>query len=184
MSNTINKIITNILTDFGVEIEAKASELLGANSLGHITPQTEVITTETGKGMIFLLPGYKVFIEHGVKGTENIPDGADDSPFQYQHLGVSRDMISGIHQWAGRKGLSPKTKDSSLNTTNTRRKLKEGKSDPETAMAFAIAKSVKKRGLSARKVIKQTLTDKRMQTLANTIAQKIEKDVIIQLGEV
>ncbi len=181
MSNNINTIITEVLTEFAAEIKSKASKLLAAEDLGHITPQTEVVKTKTGGYVSFLLPGYTVFIEQGVKGTENIPNGTGDSPFQYQHLGVSKEMIGNIRQWAGRKGLSPKAKNSPLKNTNTRKKLKETTSNPETAMAFAIAKSVKKKGLSAKKVVENTLTDECLQALANTISQKIEKEVLVQI---
>jgi hypothetical protein len=181
MNPDINRIVIEVFNAFAAEIKGIAKEPLGANGLAHIVPETEIIASKKGATLVFKLPGYTIFVEHGVKGTESTPAGAETSSYSYKHLGVSKDMLGNISQWARRKGLSPKTKKTSLNKTNTRRKLKESNSNPETSMAFAIAKSVKKRGLSAKKIIANTLTSERLQALTNTIGKKIEKDVLLHL---
>lgn len=182
MSNAIDKILANTLQQFAAQIEEEAKQYLGETGLGHLTPHTEVIQTPTGRGIVFLVPGYTVFVEHGVKGTENTPQGAEDSPFTYKHMGLSTEMVDSLRSWVGRKGLTPKTKPSSLQNTNRRQSLKQ--SDPKTAMAFALGKSIKKKGLSAKKVFAQTLSDAHLQTLADDIATQLQKEITVLLGSV
>lgn len=179
MNHVIDKTIAETLTQFAKDLESEASALLGAEGLGHITPKTEIKKGLLGVDFILSFPGYSIYIEHGVKGVENIPEGAEESPFRYKHLGASTDMINSIKSWASRKGLEPKPK--ALKATNTRKKLKDTVSDPKTAMAFAIATSVKKRGLSPKKVMQKTLTDERLQNLADDLATKVGEEVAVQL---
>ncbi len=181
MNPDINRIVIEVFNAFATEIKSIAKEQLGANGLAHIVPETEIIASNKEATLVFKLPGYTVFVEHGVKGTESTPMGTETSPYSYKHLGVSKEMLGNISQWARQKGLSPKTKKTSLDTTNTRRKLKESHTNPETSMAFAIAKSVKRKGLSAKKIIANTLTPERLQALTNAIGKKIEKDVLLHL---
>lgn len=182
MNNPIDKTIAQTLTKFAKDVESEASTLLGAEGLAHITPKAEIKKGLLGVDFVLSLPGYNIYIEHGVKGVEETPSGAEESPFQYKHLGASSDMISSIKSWAGRKGLEPKPKG--LENTNSRKKLKDTTNDPKTAMAFAIATSVKKRGLSPKKVMQNTLTDTRLQNLADALAAKVGETVRIQLVNV
>ena len=175
MNNPIDKAITQALTQFAKEVESEASALLSAEGLGHIIPKAEIKKGLLGVDFVLSLPGYNIYIEHGVKGVHDTPEGAENSPFQYKHLGASSDMISSIKSWTRRKGLG---------ATNTRKKLKDTTNDPKTAMAFAIATSVKKRGLSPKKVMQNTLTDTRLQNLADALAAKVGETVRIQLVNV
>lgn len=182
MKHEIDKTIAQALTKFAKEVESEASALLGAAGLGHITPKTEIKKGLLGVDFVLSLPGYNIYIEHGVKGVENTPEGAENSPYQYKHLGASNDMINSIKSWASRRGLEPKPK--ALTKTNTRKKLKDTISDPKTAMAFAIATSVKKKGLSPKKVMQKTLTDERLQNLADELANKVGEEFTVQLVNV
>ena len=182
MNNPIDKAITQALTQFAKEVESEAVALLSAEGLGHIIPKAEIKKGLLGVDFVLNLPGYNIYIEHGVKGVEGTPEGAEDSPFQYKHLGASTDMINSIKNWAGRKGLEPKPMG--LKGTSTRKKLKDTTNDPKTAMAFAIATSVKKRVLSPKKVMQNTLTDTRLQNLADALAAKVGETVRIQLVNV
>ena len=183
MKNEIDKLVTEALQSFAASIEAEAKKQLANAGIAHITPKTEVKKGLLGVDFSLSLPGYTIYVEHGVRGTENTPAGTDDSPFEYKHLHPSKEMINNLRQWASSKGITPKPRESKLKKTNTRKRLKEALPNPETQLAFAMAKSIKKRGLSPKKILEKTLTNERLQALADDISVRLKQEATVWLAK-
>jgi hypothetical protein len=182
MKQQIDKLVTEALQQFAKQIETEAGSLLASAGLGHISPKSEIKKGLLGMDYTLSLPGYNVYVEYGVKGTEAVPAGAENSPFQYKNNGASADMISSLRQWAGRKGIEAKLRNTPLQATNKRKRLKTAVPDLQTGLAFAMATTIKKRGLSPKKILEQTLTDERLQTLADDIATRLQTEAVVWLG--
>lgn len=181
MKKEIDALVTEALKTFSSTIEKEATSLLATAGIGHIVPKTEIKKGLLGMDFTLKLPGYNLYVEYGVKGTETTPAGAEDSPFAYKHLGASKEMIDGLHQWASRKGIEPEPKKSPLKNTNTRKRLKQTEGNPQTTLAFAMATSIKKRGLSPKKILEKTLTDERLQALADDISTRLKQEATVWL---
>jgi hypothetical protein len=85
---------------------------------------------------------YYDFVNKGVKGL----NGGGSSPYQYKNLGVSKAMLFAIRKWLIRHGLKSNSKAARKNPLGTEKKTRAF-DNTSNSMAYAIAKSIKKKGL-------------------------------------
>jgi hypothetical protein len=102
---------------------------------------------------ISVLDYYK-FIDEGVKGIVSTPAGTQASPYQFKTYRVSKKMKNSIRKWLIRHGLKasarPVRKENFRYALGTEQKAKPFSNAPKTdALAYAVAMSIKKRGIKA-----------------------------------
>lgn len=143
-----------------------------------------VVITETNGRFIYSLslPDYYKYIDRGVKGVEQTPPGAADSPYKYKSRFPNRKMAASIGKWVTSKGVSiydsgAQKKVRGIKDKGTRQltiqKLKERRS-------YQIAASVKKKGIRGTKFFTDTATPDVFQDLADGIAAALGKRILVE----
>jgi hypothetical protein len=102
---------------------------------------------------ISVLDYYK-FVDEGVKGLVSTPPGAESSPYKFRSYFVSRKFKNSIRKWLIRHSLKatarPVRKDNFKYALGTERKAKPFSEVAKTdALAYAVAMSIKKKGIKA-----------------------------------
>src|SRR5574341_1284636 len=86
---------------------------------------------------------YWKFINDGVKGVKS---GRPNSKYSFKNLFVGKRMLNNIHRWLKKEGVKAKTKTGGKAISKRERKRRKI-TDVSRSTAFAIAKSVKAKGL-------------------------------------
>jgi hypothetical protein len=116
------------------------------------------------------MPDYYTFIDLGVKGTESDPGTFGN--YQYKHNFASRAMIDAISQWISFKAIRVRTS----NQQSTQNVLSQRKS-----MAFAIATSVKKKGIKGTQFYSKAINDKEFDKLASDLLDMFGDTLMAQV---
>jgi len=125
--------------------------------------------TDTSVKINWLLPDYYVFIDLGVRGVQN--KVKTFGSYAFKNLFVGRKMLSSIEDWITRKGIKVRQGKEPLKNVLDRRK----------SIAFAIARSVKKKGIEGTLFYTSVFTEASLQVLASRIEKAIGKDFEVNI---
>lgn len=123
---------------------------------------------------ISVLDYYK-FVNKGVKGLQ----GGPASPFSFKNLHVSKAFATSIRKWVIRYALKARTKPAKTHPLGAEKKAVF--KDTSNAMAYAIATSIKKKGLKATNFwdkAEQTTQEQVEKTLGNAFAISIVNEIV------
>lgn len=126
---------------------------------------------------ISVLDYYK-FVNKGVKGLNNGINGAQ-SPFSFKNIGVSKAFMISIRKWVIRHALKARVKPAKTHPLGAEKKAVF--KDTSNAMAYAIATSIKKKGLKATNFwdkAEQTTQEQVEKTLGNAFAISIVNEIV------
>lgn len=182
MSN-INQLLRQAFEEFATTIETDARKILADEGLEKVIPQTEITDTAFGVSYEFSLSGLNPYIEYGVKGVFYTRKGAENSPFQYKHLGPSEKMIDNILSWTLKKGIFAKPKKASLKNNQPKEETSKTIYDRQIALTFAIARNVKKRGIAPKGVLTQLFTEDRLKELSEKVSDIVGREITIQVAK-
>jgi hypothetical protein len=85
---------------------------------------------------------YYRFVNKGVKGTQ----GGPSSPYAFKNNFVSKSFMLSIRKWLIRHGLKSNSRPAQKNPLGTEKKTRSF-TESSNAMAYAVATSIKKKGL-------------------------------------
>ena len=125
--------------------------------------------TDTSVKLNWLLPDYSVFIDLGVRGVQN--KSKTFGSYAFKNLFVGYKMLSSIEDWISRKGIKVRQGKEPLKNVLDRRKN----------IAFAIARSVKKKGIEGTLFYSSVFTEAHLQVLAQRIEKAIGKDFEVKI---
>lgn len=125
--------------------------------------------------MTISLPSYYVYVDKGVKGWQQIPQGAGNSPYQFKNNGKSIPFAP-LYKWAfKKKGLFSVRKSRKGKSINTLTALK--------SFVFMMGRSIKRKGLRARPFFTEATDQKFRDSLALELRQTLKKDIIVTFKE-
>jgi len=132
-----------------------------------IIEDTEI--TDSSVKLYWLLPDYYVFIDLGVKGVQN--KSKTFGSYAFKNLFVGRKMLASIEDWISRKGIKVRQSTESLKNVKDRKK----------SIAYAIARSVKRKGIEGTLFYSSVFTEGKLQELAARIEKAIGKDFDVKI---
>jgi hypothetical protein len=119
---------------------------------------------------------YYKFVNKGVKGTQ----GGPNSPYAFKNNFVSKSFMLSIRKWIIRHGLKSNSKPAKRNPLGTEAKTKNF-TESTNAMAYAVATSIKKKGLKPTGFWDkaETVTQAQMEkSLGNAFAIDIVNEIV------
>lgn len=168
---TEKEIIANILAEWTQELiddmtrDLQSRTKSKANALAQsITP--DYIVTGQGVSMNLFIADYYRFVDEGVSGTEQ---GIPGAPFNFKYKRAGTKFAKAISGWIAQASVPDKTRKG---------KFDANKPSP---LAYAIATSIKKRGLKPKLFFKSNLTQDRIDDLKARIAKQLSREINITL---
>lgn len=121
--------------------------------------------------MKITMPDYAMYVDRGVKGWQQIPAGASQSPYQFKKN--TPPIPSGpLYRWAYKKrGLystRPSRKGKGINSQAALR-----------SFVWFMQRSIKRKGLRARPFFTDTITNDFKSDLENALAGSMRQDIIV-----
>ncbi|OLY91214.1 hypothetical protein [Cnuella takakiae] len=139
------KKMVELAITFKKVAESELSRINAVNS-GQLADSIQ-LTDVTEKGGVYSIDMkvlfYYAFVNKGVQGLQN---KSYNTPFTFRHYHVSRAFMLSIRKWMEREGLKATTKEARRNPLGQERNGVNFETRTN-AMAYAIALSIKKKGL-------------------------------------
>jgi len=117
---------------------------------------------------------YYMFVDLGVKGVKNTAKTYGN--FSFKNLHVSRKFIKSMELYITRKGIPVRQADDSKSMES-----KKGIMDRRKAMAFQMAVSVKKKGITGTKFYTDVFNEKELQALADRLSDLMGEDLEVRI---
>jgi len=124
---------------------------------------------------------YWKFVDKGVKGTQD--EKAPNSPYSYKSSkdSIPANLLSGTNGWIAAKGISlshiaSNRKDKNGHFVKRKRTL----TNPEAnkTLAFAMAKSIHKKGVKAQPFYSDVINEKWVKSFAVKMGEALKQDII------
>lgn len=168
---TEKEVIANILAEWTQELiddmtrDLQANTKSKANQLAQ-SIQPEYIVSSNGLTMNLYLADYYQFVDEGVSGIEKPIAG---SPYSFKFKRPGKKFAKQISGWVAQAGVPDKTRKG---------KFDANKPSP---LAYAIATSIKKRGLRPKLFFKSNLTADRILQLQDRLSEELSRQIQITL---
>jgi hypothetical protein len=136
------------------------------------------VTTQ-GKNYLVTIQGndYAFFVDKGVSGTRN----KINSPFSFKNEGVSPNFNKSLRGWISKRGIKLESRYSQTrNLTKQQRATKQ--IDEKTKMAYAIGRSIKRKGLKPTLFITDAVTEATLESMASGLANALGSSITITLA--
>lgn len=163
--STINDLIAEALDEWATERTDNAKRILNDKGIKQNTDLAQSIyflnkaTGGVSKVEIYA-NDYYVFVDEGVQGLNGTQDTT--GRFKYKNMNTPKSMVNSIQKWVASRGLvsaSPRGKSVTI---------------PKSfSLAWAIAKSVKKKGIRKTLFWSDTFNDNGYQLLVDKITEKL-----------
>lgn len=176
LRTTPNSAVERTLYNWVAERIDVAKDILakdGKDRNGSLIPsiRPDVILKETEAFVKIMAEDYWDFVNSGVDGF--YPEGKGKAitnvfgtTYSFKSLNVSRDMISSLKQWVQKRGITELMGQNIV--------IAEGV-DIENSIAFALAKSIKKKGLDAVPYMDEAFGEEAIKDLADKIGKSVTK---------
>lgn len=169
MEQTINDILASTLKEWSEERLANAKTILERYGIGRRAqlPQSLTFTDKANGNVIsvdIFAPDYYTFVDEGVKGLKN--EKPNTGRYSFKTPFVSKRMVAGIRDWIPRKGI-----------------VKRGQGGSKTAdyLAYAIARSVKQKGLRKTSFWSDTFNQQGFDKLGEMIGERLGDNYTIEI---
>jgi len=163
MSNKIGEALeewSNGRLEFA-RVELEKNKIGRTSMLAQSLRDNGIMVTPGGFKLEIVANDYYQFVDQGVKGLNN--QKFNTGKFAFKTRFVSRAMINSIRDWIPRKGLIKTIKPGAIKTPT----------EEADAAAFAIAYSIKQKGLKGTLFWSNTFNEKSYQALTALIENKL-----------
>lgn len=168
---TEKEVIANILAEWTQDLiddmtrDLQARTKSKSNALAQ-SIEPEYIVTSTGITMQLYIADYYQFVDEGVSGVEKPISG---SPFSFKFKRPGKKFAQQIQGWIADASVPDNTRKGAFD-----------KSKP-SPLSYAIATSIKKRGLKPKLFFKANLTQDRIQKLQDMLSAELSRQINITL---
>jgi hypothetical protein len=156
-----------------IEIAQNILERDGKLRSGSLIPsiRPDIVLKETEAFVKIMAEDYWDYVNSGVdgfypEGKGKAIDNVFGSKYSFKNLGVSRDMISSLKQWVQKRGITELMGQNIV--------IAEGV-DIENSIAFALAKSIKKKGIESVPYMNEAFGEEAIKDLASRIGKSVNK---------
>ena len=167
----VDEMRNNLLT----AMRARASEVGGIQPHASTLAQ-EMLFKVIDNVIVIEIPQYGIYIEEGVKGAKKTYRESAKSPFQFKDKMPPTSVFSGKFGWISQRGLIDKAKLRKKH--KTKKQLREAVINENKRLAFAIAKSIRDKGIKGYHFIQQTLNSNIIDAMVSELADNTSKEII------
>ncbi|NBU80607.1 MAG: hypothetical protein EBS55_03025, partial [Flavobacteriaceae bacterium] len=111
---------------------------------------------------------YAFFVDKGVSGTQQ----KYPSPFSFKNEGVSPNFNKSLRKWITKRGIPLESRYSKTKNLTKQQRAKK-QIDEKTKMAYAIGRSIKRKGLKPTLFITDAVTQQALDSMASGLANAI-----------
>lgn len=120
---------------------------------------------------------YAFFVDKGVSGTQQ----KYPSPFSFKNEGVSPNFNKSLRKWITKRGIPLESRYSKTKNLTKQQRAKK-QIDEKTKMAYAIGRSIKRKGLKPTLFITDAVTQQALDSMASGLANAIGSSISITLA--
>lgn len=120
---------------------------------------------------------YAFFVDKGVSGTQQ----KYPSPFSFKNEGVSPNFNKSLRKWITKRGIQLESRYSKTRNLTKQQRAKK-QIDEKTKMAYAIGRSIKRKGLKPTLFITEAVTQQALDSMASGLANAIGSSISITLA--
>lgn len=120
---------------------------------------------------------YAFFVDKGVSGTQQ----KYPSPFSFKNEGVSPNFNKSLRKWITKRGIPLESRYSKTRNLTKQQRAKK-QIDEKTKMAYAIGRSIKRKGLKPTLFITEAVTQQALDSMASGLANAIGSSISITLA--
>lgn len=159
LADWTEELIQDMKRDLDSRTKSKSDQLSSS-----IEP--EYIVTNAGITMQLYIADYYQFVDEGVSGVEKPISG---SPFSFKFKRPGKKFAQQIQGWIADASVPDKTRKGDFSK------------DKPSPLSYAIATSIKKRGLKPKLFFKANLTQDRIQKLQDMLSAELSRQIQITL---
>lgn len=132
-----------------------------------------------GKNYLVTIQGndYAFFVDKGVSGTKQ----KYPSPFSFKNEFVSENFNKSLRKWISKRGIPLQSRYSQTRNLTKQQRAKK-QIDEKTKMAYAMGRSIKRKGLKPTLFITDAVTEQALESMASGLANAIGASITITLA--
>lgn len=179
LSQYANELVGEMKTNLLASMRMRASEVGGIQP--HASTLQQMMTIELRTDAVFIrMPFYAIFIEEGVKGAKSTYDESKDSSYRFKDKMPPTRVFSGAGGWIARRGLIDR-RTIRERTGKKGKDLKDAVVKENKRLAFAIAKSIREKGIKGYHFIDKAMRSDMLDKLVSTLAEQTEKEIVTRI---
>jgi hypothetical protein len=173
-----NELVSLMKNNLLASMRMRASEVGGRPPFAS-TLQQSIIVEVKDDAVLITMPFYAMFIEEGVKGAKSSYDESRNSKFKFRDKMPPTRVFSGPQGWISQRGIIDRASFRAMGLSG--KKLKNAVIKENKRLAFAIAKSIKDKGIKGYHFIDKAMRSDVLDKLVEALARNTEEQIITRI---